>query len=146
MLTEAATQGIVSNGGKGPFAHTCYPIGGFDYSSASTGFRQRLQTQIEHALLSSVLPDFLPVSLPTANNSSVSSPNDRVSPSRAASRQAEEHDLPPRPDATADFSKTVSAPTAAEEHEPSDQVKNFLRRIPDLSYMLSSKLSIPNKR
>lgn len=146
MFTESASICIVAEGGKGPLAHTSYPIGGF--YSTSTGARLQFQNQIEHALSGSLLPDVVRVPLPAAKES-LSSPNDRFSPPNLSEDVAAVtmvNHLPPHSNINADPAITVASPTETEQHEPSEQAKNFLRRIPDLSYMLSSKLSIPNKR
>jgi hypothetical protein len=120
MFTKAASSRyIMSEGDKGPFAHTSYPIGGV-YSIGVNSRRKE--------------PDVLAIQLPIA---------DETPGGRAPAHVTQQ---PEAPAATIVNVPPSNAASSEAEHEPSGHVKNFLQRIPDLSYMLSSTLSIPNKK
>jgi len=132
MFQKAPSRLVLSNGGKGPYSHYGYPIGGFRSARDSS-----LQSETEEAEHSAIdyLPDVLPVHSPPASKTAADKSTTEVSrPLNILSETIV--DLPP---------KKVAAESSRETSEPSDQVKNFLQRVPDLSFMLSSKLSVPEK-
>jgi hypothetical protein len=129
MHTTEPSKIIIRDGGKGPFAHTLYPVGGFKTSAeANRRTVKDASDQIQQTL------DEVPPIEP-AENSSIGS-NRKISPQSAVSETIVT--FPP----TDKILKT-STMSCGKDQPPAENVRRFLMKIPDLSYMLSSKLSIP---
>jgi hypothetical protein len=157
MLRKEPPRFILRNQGQGPYDHIPFPIGGLSLNSASTG---RTSGDGKSKLY---LPDVLPIRLPSPEDA----PQDLASPETLPQRtvpSATVVSLPPAPAIsepveTRDGTRVVLPPkkpraatqpksqaAATEGQRPSGHVQEFLKQIPDLSYMLSSKLSIPHTK
>lgn len=137
MLHKAPSKLIVRNGGKGPFAHTLYPVGGINSNAYSTLNVDR--EQHSHVYL----PDDLAIHTPTAEATKPSENSVKKQPPILRETIVS---LPP---AVSDKKVNANGSTTANGNHvngTTDNVRNFLKKIPDLSFMLSSKLSSPPRK
>jgi hypothetical protein len=161
MLKQGAPRSIIVNGGDGAYAHFAFPIGGLSRSSASFS-RTKAKTGISRLHL----PDVLPIRLQVAAETPVdmaspeSSPRHVIAAATTSALVATVVGLPPAatvvkvpPAKPKDTEKETrpSPPIQADSSKkagqgPSEHVRQFLRQIPDFSFMLSSNLSIPQSK
>lgn len=135
MFKKEPSRRVVLNGGKGPFSHCEYPIGGFRLNR-DPSLSPKGSNTAHHAAVDYYLPDGPSVQTPPQ----ASSPSAEVSQQRPVVRETIV-ELSPKKKVT----KAAASNSSMEDSEPSDQVKDLLQRVPDLSFMLSSKLSLPRK-
>lgn len=113
---------IISKGAMGPFAHTYYPTGGFS----------RRKKSIPTTLTS--WETYLPSSSKTPSSDPASSDTNN---------QRQKHSSSTATSKPSTKGGEVLTKLKSEENGSLDRVKEFLSRVPDLSFMLSTKLSIP---
>jgi hypothetical protein len=153
MLKRGSPRSIMLNEGKGPYEHLAFPVGGLS-SNRSTSGRSQADNMKRKAKL--YLPDVLPIRLSSTEDATL--PVARAPPATPpphSNASATVVSLPPAPspvkaNTEKDGSRSApplkaSVPVSQKEkgRSPSKSVKEFLHQIPNLSYMLSSKLSIP---
>jgi hypothetical protein len=137
---ESHSKVIISQDGRGPYFHLIYPIGGRVAPIDKIG-TDRVNKR--GSVVVSNVPELLPIQLPTGNECAV----DMASPTPEQ----------PKKNAGKLSSKTGTgeknglrgvAPaktSSSKEQSPSEAAKELLRKIPDLSFMLSTTLSLPKK-
>jgi hypothetical protein len=137
---ESHSKVIISQDGRGPYSHFIYPIGGPVAPIDKIG-TNRVKKQ--GSAVASFVPEVLPIQLPTGKEGAV----DMASPT------------PERPKFNADkFSSmagtgekngtrafATAKTSSSTEQGPSEAAKELMRKIPDLSFMLSTTLSLPKK-
>lgn len=134
MFTKAPSRLIVSGSGGGPFAHLSYPVGGIHPVNAR---RNLLQTNQQ--LSADFLPDVIPGQFPQIEEI----PASRTSPApgrRSVELTETVVELPPP---SKNQTSKAKGDSVSSNEGPSEKVREFLSRVPDLSFMLSSKLSLP---
>jgi hypothetical protein len=119
-------QRVVNVDCSGPFDHFGFPVGGVHFIG-SRGV-QSLEPR--------ALPDVLAIQLPKSDE-----------PRRSTQQQPFETRATRAVPAISSV-PTIGDSSSKQPNEPtmSEQARNFLQRIPDLSYMLSSKLSLLTKK
>lgn len=154
MLKKGSPRSIMLNEGKGPYDHLAFPVGGLS-SNRSTSGRSHADNMKRKAKL--YLPDVLPIRLLSTEDAT---PPVAKAPPATAPRHSNPSatvvSLPPAPSSAKvnnekDGSRAVPPPSKAsvpvsqkeKGQSPHRSVKEFLKQIPNLSYMLSSELSIP---
>ena len=145
--TTKTSKFIVRNDGRGSYFHFVYPVGGLRPTTTSSGREEGIQQGINSAPASpssKKVPVVLNIDLPTGNEMplSVSSPK-KGSPNKVKSIQHQQNfkkDAPPLPALDIDENGGRSAVGTT-----SEAVKRLASKIPDLSFMLQSKLVLPQK-
>ena len=129
-MFKKANSRIIYSGSGGPFGYLRYPVGGIRplETSWKTATNWHLLRVVPDQLADT---EIIPVPLAAAKHSSETS--------RAIS------ELPP-PNLSSATKSFVNGNSSTDSATPSEKVKEFLSRVPDLSYMLSSKLSLPTDK
>ena len=137
---ESYSKVIISQDGRGPYSHFIYPIGGPVAPIDKIG-TDRVNKR--GSVVPSYVPEVLPIQLPTGNEGAVdvalSTPErPKVNAGKLSSVTGTGENNGSRGIAPAKTSSST-------EQGPSEAAKELLRKIPDLSFMLSTTLSLPKK-
>ena len=132
MFSKAPPRLILSrSSGGGPFAHLSYPVGGLHPLDGP-------HYPLMHTAPSS--EDYLPgVVVPSEEAPASEAP--QTATRRSVELTETIVELPPAAKKKASGTKVDA--DSVDKQGPSERVKEFLSRVPDLSFMLSSKLSRP---
>lgn len=137
---ESHSKVIISQDGRGPYSHFISPIGG---SVAPIDKIGTDRVKKRGSVVGSYVPEVLSIQLPTGNESAVemASPtpgrpkvNGSILSSKTGTGESNE------------FKEVTPAKTSSStEQGLSEAAKELLRKIPDLSFMLNTTLSLPKK-
>jgi len=136
-VSASISKRIIENDGRGPYAHFGFPIAGLPTSGEELGAQLRSR---HVSVVAAHVPDVLAIRLPSGEEI----PLEAASPkTKHKSRQqspsslngVSELQIPTLVERTTAKSGTAQSPAA----------KELLSKIPDLSFMLESKLVLPEK-
>jgi len=132
---------IIAGDGRGPFAHFAVPIGGI--GSYATTSKQSEGSSKEAS--PSYLPDVLPIKLPSSEDKAPDLASPQIPPRHTVQISAATViSLPPVPAMETKSAGGAAADATKTEETDEARVQKFLKQIPDLSFMLSPKLSLPD--
>jgi hypothetical protein len=134
--TTTALTRIIENDGRGTYAQFGFPIAGLPTSGQEV---ERLRRGRRVSVATSQIPDVLPIKLPTGEEN----------PLGAASPKSKRRKQPA--DALLNGVVDLQFPELESKADDSQQVqsaavKTLLGKIPDLSFMLESKLVLPSRK
>ena len=133
--TTSALKRIIEEDGRGPFAQFDFPTAGLPTSEEEME-RQRRGRRV--SLVTLHVPDVLPIQLPTGEEN----PLEASSPK---SKRRSQTTGPSLNGATDLQFPILESKVDVSQQAQSASVKELLRKIPDLSFMLESKLVLPKK-
>jgi hypothetical protein len=131
--TQKSDALIQSGAARTPFSHSWYPVGGFENIKKAT-----------HAFIDNISDGAValhdtdkPLTCSTTSASTVAPISDIMTPASSSLSTT-----------TGSSVKSLAEKIGSNDYHhrsSSDKISQFLTKIPDLSYMLSSKLSLPGK-
>lgn len=134
--SSTVSKRIIENDGRGPFAHFAFPVGGLP--SADEEMERHIRAR-RVSVLTTRIPDVLPIQLPTGDEV----PLDVASPKSKRKDGPIEPSLNGLSELQIPNLSEIKAKNSGSTQSPA--VKELLSKIPDLSFMLESKLVLPKK-
>ena len=126
---------IINSDGRGPYDCFVHPLAGFRAPRTEIENEKQLR---RHSSMRAI-PDVLPIRLPSGKETPLDAASpvtfrDRKKLSNNATNNAQIPDL-----------NAPNLDRGSRKSKPSNDVETFLSKIPDLSFMLQSKLQLPTE-
>jgi hypothetical protein len=149
VFKPASPHSIISNGARGPYAHFLFPVCGFDRGLACSSTSEESSNRHVQGESNTFLPDVRLSSQNEKTADTKSPEGKRVTlretvvalppatsnkPSSSGSRASSQKEVP---------IEVKGLEVKGQEVPPKAHAMHLLGKIPDFSFMLSSKLSLP---
>jgi hypothetical protein len=144
VFKPASPHSIISNGAKGPYAHFLFPVYGFDRGLACSLTSEESSSRHAQGESNSFLPDvrLSPQNDKTTDTKPPKSKRVTLTETVVALPPITSN-KPPSSGSRASSQKEVPPEVKGQEEPPKAYAMHLLGKIPDFSFMLSSKLSLP---
>jgi hypothetical protein len=146
LLKGKPPRTVTIDDGRGAYSYYLLPLANRGLPSAQT----RLTKKLPHRLSIKGLPELLDIHLPTPNDKPIDMASPVTESRKTLPSEADRGSVPSAPsnDSAADElggASDASAVNGTRPRSPSriQKVQDFLSRVPDLSFMLSSGLASP---